>query len=338
MRYGSEEIWFAASLYVLSWEEDFHQLMLNDHLRMEAFERAIKSAVRPGMAVADVGTGTGILALWALEAGARVVYGIDVNERILRQAGQRMAAAGLSARFHPFHALSHDVSLPERVDLVVSEILGNLADNEGMTPILADARARFLKEGGQMLPRRARAFLIPVAATQAHDQLRSRRCRGLSERYDLDDLLADLQVRSPFDVYYDAILPARTHLAAPQEAVRFEFDGTDPDRYGRDLIFTVEEAGLFTGWKGYFTAELAEGVLLDISSDDIAGRQTSDSWKHCYLPIEHPIPVRAGDRIALRYARSSAAGGETSFRACYSWSGTVRRADRVLAAFHSRMG
>jgi protein arginine N-methyltransferase 1 len=336
MRYATEELWFAASLYVLSWEEDFHQLMLNDHVRMEAYRRAIRKVVRPGMAVADVGTGTGILALWALEAGARVVHGIDVNERILRQAEQRMAAAGLSSRFQAFHALAHQVTLPERVDVVLSEILGNLADNEGMTPILADARARFLKQGGQMLPRRARSFLVPVAAVQAHAHLERRRCRGLSERYDLDDLLARLQVRGPFDLYYDAIIPTRTHLAQPQEAAHFALDGTDPDRYHRDLVFTAQQEGLFTGFKGYFTAELAEGVVLDISGDDIAGRLTSDSWKHCYLPIEQPIPVHPGDQIAVTYAIPP--GSETPFRPCYSWSGTVRRGARPLGEFHSRTG
>src|SRR5690349_13868146 len=116
MRYAPEEVWFAASLYVESWEEDFHQLMLDDHLRMTAYEAAIKAVVRPGMAVADLGTGTGVLAQWALEAGARVVYGIEANPRIIPRALERMARAGLSERFQVLGALSFDVDLPERVD------------------------------------------------------------------------------------------------------------------------------------------------------------------------------------------------------------------------------
>jgi protein arginine N-methyltransferase 1 len=47
----------------------------------------------------------------------------------------------------------------------------------------------------------------------------------------------------------------------------------------------VQTDGVFTGFKGYFTAELVEGVILDISGDDIEGRTTSDSRKHCYLPV-----------------------------------------------------
>jgi protein arginine N-methyltransferase 1 len=337
MSYGPEEIWFAASLYVLSWEQDFHTLMLNDHVRMVAYERAIKAAVRPGMAVLDLGTGTGILAAWALEAGARVVHGIDVNTAILAEAQARIERAGFGSRFHAWNALSYDVNLPERVDLIISEILGNLGDNEGMTPILNDARLRFLKPGGRMLPRRARTFLVPVSALEAHRQIEQRSCRGLSASYDLDRLLVQLQVPSPFQLYFDAIIPARAHLAPPAVAASFAFDGRDPEEYVTSLSFTAQKDGTLTGFKGTFAAELLEGVVLDIGGDDIAARATSDSWKHCYLPIERPLAVRAGEIIDLRYARARPAPVQGTFRPLYSWSGSVRRGDQVLGSFHSTM-
>jgi protein arginine N-methyltransferase 1 len=337
MRYAAEEVWFAASLYLLEWEQDFHQLMLNDHIRMVAYEKAIKAVVRPGMAVADLGTGTGILAQWALEAGARVVHAIDVNEAILAEARERIARAGFADRFKSYPALSYDVTLPEKVDVLMSEILGNLADNEGMTPILNDARARFLKRGGRMLPRGAHAYLVPVAATRAHRQLEERRCRGLSERYYLDALLRRLQVGGPFDIYYDVILSGRLHLAAPTPVGHFAFDGRDEDEYTRERAFTVQGGGSFTGFKGYFKAELVEDVVLDISGDDIEGRTTSDSWKHCYLPVERPIDVRPGDVIELAYRRAHPAAADSPFRQRYSWTGCVRRGRRTLATFQNRM-
>jgi protein arginine N-methyltransferase 1 len=335
MRYALEEVWFAASLYVADWEDDFHQLMLNDHIRMDAYRRAIATAVRPGMAVADVGTGTGILAQWALEAGARVVHGIDVNETVLQRARERMARAGFSDRFNAIHALSTETTLPEKVDVVISEILGNLADNEGMTSILDDARARFLAPDGRMLPAQVTSFLVPVSALQAHHGIENGHCRGLSAQYQLDPLLASLGVASPFHIFYDAIISARAHLAPAKPAAHFAFDGStsDGDEYAHRLEFTVERDAPLTGFKGYFIAQLAQGVVLDISGDDIAARRTSDSWKHCYLPVERPVPVQAGDVIALTFARSGPASREALFRPRYRWNGHVRRADRVVAAF-----
>src|SRR6478736_2366885 len=152
MRYLPEEVWFPCSLDVLGWDESFHELMLHDHLRMTVYEAAIRRAVRPGDVVVDLGTGTGILARWALEAGARTVYGIEVNARILDKALRNLQALGLAKRFKPIHDLSWNVNLPEKVDLIISELIGNLGDNEDCHRILADARKRFLKPAGRMLP------------------------------------------------------------------------------------------------------------------------------------------------------------------------------------------
>ena len=295
-----EQVWVAASLYVQDWGLDFHRLLLDDRLRMTAYQAAIRAAVRPGMTVVDLGTGTGILARWALEAGARLVHGIEMNPGTLAMACERLGRRGLLDRCRLYGASSFDVHLPEPVDLVMSELIGNLGDNEGMTPILNDARARFLRPGGQMLPRQAITYLVPVAAETAYAQVAARTCRGLFSPHDMDHLLARLNASSPFQIPYDVILPGHLHLAHPTPAVQFAFDGNDPDHYQRRLSFTVLRPGLFTGWKGTFAALLADEVVLDISGDDIAGGSTSPSWKHAYLPVEHPVRGAAGRRHRAR--------------------------------------
>ena len=50
-----------------------HRLMLADAERMRAYQQAIAARVRPGQRVLDLGTGTGVLAMWAAQAGAEVV-------------------------------------------------------------------------------------------------------------------------------------------------------------------------------------------------------------------------------------------------------------------------
>lgn len=132
---------------------------------------AIFETVCPGDRVLDLGTGTGILSQWALEAGASHVVGMDLSMPVLAQAEARMKQARLADRFQPIHALSYDVSLPEPVDVLISEIIGNMADNENFQPILHDAIQRFLKPQGKLLPQATRSYLVPVAARNAHADL-----------------------------------------------------------------------------------------------------------------------------------------------------------------------
>lgn len=336
--YVQEEVWLPCSLDVLGWDTDFHDLMLNDRLRMNAYARAIKAAVLPGMLVLDLGTGTGILAQWALEAGAARVYGIEVNEKILAVAVDKLQRAGVADRFTPLHGMSYDIHLPEPVDLIMSEILGNIGDNEDCARILDDARRRFLKPSGTMLPLDVTTFFVPVSSIAAHYQIAGGRCRSLAGDYDLSLLHSQFGITNPFNLYYDAILPERTYLSRPQQANRIDFlHGGVATDYVIHLSFAVEEDGLLTGFKGYFRTHLTPCTVLDIGGDDIEGKTTSDSWKHCYLPLEHPLQLKSGDVIAFSFERGADTGTGSSFSCRYTWRGTIWREGRIHASFNQEM-
>ena len=337
MQYKSEEVWFPLSEDILGWDYDFHRLMLNDYIRMVKYEAAIKEVVKPGMIVLDIGVGTGILSMWALEAGAKKVYGIDVNKTIIEKATARIKEAGFLEKFQTFNALSNDVSLPEKVDVIISEILGNLGDNEDMTPILNDARKRFLKETGQMIPRKVNTFLVPVSSTNAHGQISNGKCKGINEKYNLSDLLLKLEMTNKFNLYYDVVLPKSTYLSSPQMVADFEFIGLDKGEYQSEIVFTIDKQGIFNGFKGYFIAKLSDGVLLDISGDDIQNHETSDCWKHCFLPIEKTLEVHKGDKVKIIFSRRYPKIRNSPFRQCYSWQGDIERDGKNIFIFSQKM-
>ncbi|MBT2382900.1 class I SAM-dependent methyltransferase [Streptomyces sp. ISL-11] len=341
--YGPEQVWLPASEQLLEWGDGFHSLMLGDELRMNAYRAAIAEAVRPGTTVLDLGTGTGILARWALEAGASRVYGIDFNETVLAEAVDRLKDAGHGDRFQPLCGLSFDLELPERVDVVVSEIMGNLADNENFAEILDDARRRFLRPGGTMLPRHVESYLVPVAAERAHAQLTGQGPQDAGGPAAFARLLHRRGAGSPFDLYYDVIVPRRQHLAAPRVVRTYDLStpgGTGRPDYRVPLVYTARRDGVLTGFKGYFVATLSDTVALDISGDDIGARTTSDSWKHCYLPIAEPVPLRRGDRVAVTFSRSRPAAASPgtdasghAFGQVYRWEGSVVSAGTTVARF-----
>ncbi|WP_321804280.1 methyltransferase domain-containing protein [Burkholderia sp. BCC1988] len=338
MQYMAEQLWTPLSESLLGWDHAFHDLMLNDKLRMKAYREAILDTVQPGDRVVDLGTGTGILSQWAMEAGAQQVIGIEMNAEILDLAVCRMNAAGYGDRFVPVNRMSYDVELDAPADVLVSEIIGNMADNENFQPILEDAIGRFLKPGGRVVPQSVSSYMVPVAATQAHTHLCHGAVSSLSPRYDITQLYRAKGTRSPFNLYYDCILPSNLYLSAPQRMCHYSGKWDQPATYIRKSSYVINSDGLLTGFKCYFMAELSGVTLLDISGGDVHAGETSDSWKHAYLPIEFPIEVQEGDLLNVAFSRRYPKRDETRFQQMYEWCGTVERRGRPIGRFGQDMG
>ena len=149
---------------------EYHRTLLADRVRNQAFHDALKRVIEPGRSlVADIGCGTGFLGLMAAKLGAKRVFLIergeivDVARKIARQNGIR------NIEIVPAH--STDVTPPQRVDVVVSETLGNYAFEENIIETLADARTRYLKPGGTMIPEGVTQMMAPIMAERLHDEL-----------------------------------------------------------------------------------------------------------------------------------------------------------------------
>ena len=75
---------------------DEHREYLADRARTALFRRAIKAVVRPGDVVLDLGSGTGVLGLLALKAGAARVYQVDESPMI--EVARGVAAPMVTAK------------------------------------------------------------------------------------------------------------------------------------------------------------------------------------------------------------------------------------------------
>lgn len=336
MSYLAEQIWSPISETLLTWEETFHNLLLNDRLRMNAYRKAIFEVVKPGDHVVDLGVGTGILSEWALDAGAERVTGIEMNEEILSHALDRLTKAGHRARFFPVNKVSFDVEIEAPADVLISEIMGNMADNENFQPILQDAISRFLKPNGRIIPKSVSSYIVPVSAISAHQNLCNGIVSSLTPRYDVENF--NQKSKSLFNLYYDCVLPEQLYLDDPQMICRYEGQWTQSPTYDRQISYTLNREEMLTGFKAYFIAELSDETILDISGSNIAAGETSDSWKHAYLPIETPIGVRQGDILSLTFSRHYPETPASPFQQIYQWCGTIRRHGAIVGQFAQRTG
>lgn len=96
---------------------------LIDEERTKAFESAIKKTVRRGDVVVDMGSGSGVLAMFAAQAGARRVYAVEGDERNIEHLQATLVANGLEDRIAILAGDVTTIDLPESVDVIVGEMV-----------------------------------------------------------------------------------------------------------------------------------------------------------------------------------------------------------------------
>ncbi|XP_063776654.1 protein arginine N-methyltransferase 9 isoform X3 [Pseudophryne corroboree] len=124
--------------------ERWHFVMLNDIKRNRMYQKAIEKAVQTGCnTVLDIGTGTGILSMFAKRAGAPHVYACELSKTMYDLACEVMAANNMEGEIKLLHMKSHDVRvpehIPEKVSLVVTETVDAGLFGEGIVETLIHA-------------------------------------------------------------------------------------------------------------------------------------------------------------------------------------------------------
>jgi type I protein arginine methyltransferase len=132
--------------------------LIADRVRTESYAQALRRAVKPGSAVLEIGTGPGIFAILACQLGASRVFAIESQEII--QSARENAAANVcddgtarTNRIEFIEGLSTGVTLPTQVDVIISDLHGVLPLFGRHIPSISDARRRFLRPGGELIPR-----------------------------------------------------------------------------------------------------------------------------------------------------------------------------------------
>ncbi|XP_075716489.1 protein arginine N-methyltransferase 9 isoform X2 [Rhinoderma darwinii] len=131
--------------------ERWHFVMLNDVKRNRMYQKAIENAVHAGCkTVLDIGTGTGILSMFAKCAGAAHVYACELSKTMFDLACEVVAANHMEDQIKLLHMKSHDVRvpehIPEKVSLVVTETVDAGLFGEGIVETLIHAWKYLLLE------------------------------------------------------------------------------------------------------------------------------------------------------------------------------------------------
>lgn len=152
----------------------YHQKeMLCDRVRMDAYYNAVFENKHhfKGKVVLDVGTGSGILAIWSAQAGARKVYAVEAT-KMAEHARELIKANKLQDVVEVIEGSMEDITLPEKVDVIISEWMGYFLLRESMFDSVIYARDRWLKPDGVMYPSHARMWMAPMRSGLVDQKMR----------------------------------------------------------------------------------------------------------------------------------------------------------------------
>lgn len=141
-----------------------HEEMLKDSVRTGKYQQAIlhNANLFKDKIVLDVGCGTGILSMFAAQAGAKMVIGIDCSS-IINQAKIIVEKNGFGDVITLIKGKVEEVELPvEKVDIIISEWMGYFLIYENMLQTVLFARDKWLKPDGLIMPNKATLYLCGI--------------------------------------------------------------------------------------------------------------------------------------------------------------------------------
>ena len=140
-----------------------HETLLSDGNRNRSFYRALKRTVTKTSSVLDIGSGTGVWAVAAAKLGARRVVAVEEEPLLIGLIKQIARDNGVASKVEVVQGDSRQIQFGKEFDIVISETIGHLVFDEPIVPIMIDARQRFLKPGGILIP-----AAVALVAAGAH--------------------------------------------------------------------------------------------------------------------------------------------------------------------------
>jgi type I protein arginine methyltransferase len=255
--------------------------------RTSAYARGLDANIAPGSVVLDIGAGAGILSFLACRAGASKVYAVE-SGNIIQLAREMAADNGFSSRIEFVQGLTTEIVLPEKVDGIVCDIHGVLpVDGNSIVSIL-DARDRFLKPGGWILPARETMWAALACSPSLHDSL----INAWDTEYGFD--FGKARLKSVNSMRAVRLKPEDL-LVTPQRWIVLEYKNLDGPSMKGDVSWLVERNATAHGVCMWYEAET------DPASSFTNSPAASERYvyRHGFFPWPEAVELTAGDRATV---------------------------------------
>jgi protein arginine N-methyltransferase 1 len=293
--------------------------MIADRVRMDPYAYALKDAIGPDTVVLDIGAATGIHALLAAKFGARKVYAVELNDAI-HLAKDLATANGYAQRIEFFQELSTQITLPEKADVVVSDLRGALPLFGNHIQSIVDARQRHLAPGGQLIPLRDILWVALVETRTVYRDL----VKPWDHPYGLDMEIAKQIVLNSWSDEDSSEVRLRNLLVEPQIWATLDYASiVNPNVGISKLSSRVKRDGIAHGLLIWFDAEIGKGLGFSNGPQET---RIADVYGRGFFPLLEPVHVNKGDIVVLDISAEHNDDG-------YDWQWHTRIADNNDPSF-----
>ncbi|KAK6060495.1 putative ribosomal protein L11 methyltransferase [Cooperia oncophora] len=279
--------------------DQWHMFMINDQERNTKFFEALKNTVSSTDHVLDIGTGTGILSVYAARCGALKISAIEANPTLYQMAKRILALNGV-ANVKVIHEYSYeyDPEEDELADVVVSEILDCCAFGEGVIPAFLDAHLRLTKNTARFIPSNVALFATLLESPSIY--LTHSFTSPSGKEYRSEYVPCNGQKpNEPYWVVRVSDLPDAKQLSTPREVLMVDFQNVNElHRYvfGHNGVIEISPtcSGTLHAIAVHFKALIWGDQYIDTSK--------STCWEQGIFPLPYPMRVNQGDVVVLKWS------------------------------------
>ncbi|KAF8071731.1 shk1 kinase-binding protein 1 [Lyophyllum atratum] len=278
-----------------------YQTFEQDPIKYQQYEEAMYRALlewtgEGKIVICIAGAGRGPLVarcLTAIERSRReaFIYAVEKNpnafvtlqDRKEQQWGEKVDLLFGDMRF---------IDVPDKADILVSELLGSFGDNE-LSPECLDGAMRFLKPEGISIPSSYTAHLAPLSSSKLFNEARASK--------------DPKSLETPYVVMFQAVNILSGEGGLPKT--------NSHNARSAKLNFYIPHAGVLHGLAGYFEAVLYGNIGLSIHphrKDQISKNMLS--WFPLFFPFREPLYLPSNSELQVSIWRLT-----TERQVWYEW-------------------